>query len=360
MTRSSRRRPWYRRLMVGVALTVLVLAAPAGADDVVTVKAVSWTRSSSLTVNHIDAATALVGGRWYLFGAYFGVNPVRYTQRVDVFDLATKRWGSASRAMPEAVSHAGVAVVDDRYVYLAGGFRPNRSLVCNVTPVCERYGSTNVWRYDTQTDRYALAPPLPEPRGSGSLALVGRTLHFVSGVGSDRLERVDHWTLDLDNGSRWVASTPLPPGTGRNHFGLVTVGTMLFAVGGQQGLAVDNDVRLLSSVLAFDTANPDAGWVRKADLPAARSHTAQTTLTFGCVILIAGGDNPANTGTSTLWQYVPTSDTWSAVGSGLPDARFGAALQTDGTALYYAGGSPTSTGRSTQIGRVTLGREATA
>jgi N-acetylneuraminic acid mutarotase len=300
--------------------------------------------------SHIDAVGALVGGKLYLMGGYLGVNPVRYTAKVDVLDPTTGTWITKARPTPAKMSHVASAVVDDRYVYLAGGFRPDKALVCNVDPVCEYYGSTQVWKYDTQTDTYQAAPPLPAPRGSGSMTLVGRTLHFVSGLALDRSEQVDHWTLDVDTGTSWVADVPLPLGEGRNHFGVTLLNGVVYVVGGQTGLSVDFNTILLKSVLALDLAQPELGWVHKADLPAVRSHTAQTTLTFNCVILTAGGDSPPNKGTSTLWQYDPTVDQWSAVPGGLPDGRYGAVLQTDQTKLLYTGGSPAPYIRKAYVG----------
>ena len=133
------------------------------------------------------------------------------------------------------------------------------------------------------------------------MALIGRTLHVVGGLDLSRHERLEHWTLDVDTGTSWVPATPLPAGVGRNHIGLAAVGTSLYVVGGQTGLAVDFDTVLLTSVWSLDTAAPGATWQRRADMPQPRSHTAATTVTYSCLILTGGGDNPPNKGTTTLW-----------------------------------------------------------
>ena len=44
------------------------------------------------------------------------------------------------------------------------------------------------------------------------------------------------------------------------------------------------------------------------------------------------------------------ADHWSNVTPGLPDARYGALLQTDGTRLWYVGGAPNSVGVHTFVG----------
>jgi N-acetylneuraminic acid mutarotase len=340
-----------RSFLMATLVVALFSAAPSAVSATGVVTNVEWAKVANLPAKHIDATSAIVAGKWYVFGAYKGVNPVRYSWSVHVLNTATGVWTTARRT-PAQFSHAGSAVVDDRYVYIAGGFRPDPSLVCNVDPVCESYGSTEVWKYDTVTNKYTSAPALPEARGSGSLALVGRTLHFVGGLDLNRAERLEHWTLDVDTGASWVPDVPLPAGAGRNHFALVAQGSTLYVVGGQTGLAVDFNTVLLKSVMAFDTSNPEAGWFARADMPQPLSHTAQSTVCYLGVLLTGSGDNPQNRGTAKLWEYDPVSDAWTTVASGIPGGRFGAVMQTDGTKLYVTGGSPGALGLTTYIGTV--------
>jgi hypothetical protein len=94
-----------------------------------------------------------------------------------------------------------------------------------------------------------------------------------------------------------------------------------------------------------------------ADLPAKRSHTAETATTIntsrGLKALVASGDNPVNQGTKTVWIYTPDSGkgSWS-IGTSLPSSRYAAVLKFDDRTglLYYIGGSPNTTSKTTNKG----------
>lgn len=129
--------------------------------------------------------------------------------------------------MPEAITHAS-AVLDKGIIWLLGGFVGN-----SPGP------STNhVWKYNIAANSWSAGPPLPADRSSGGAEIVGRTLHFFGGATRsaarvhDDTDKREHWTLQLDSASPvWTpAPAMLNP---RNHPGVASVGTRLYAIGGQ-------------------------------------------------------------------------------------------------------------------------------
>ncbi len=342
---------------VCTALAVLGIGAASGSSTadsfatgsrtrVPTVDA-SWVPGPALTVDHIDASVAAVNGEVLVFGGYYKVAPITYTLRVESFDPVSRKWRRL-HDLPAPMSHVGTAVVDNRYVYLAGGFTSIPSTSCAGDNPCETFGTTTVWRYDAVADSYTAVASLPQPRGSGGMVLVGRTLHFVGGVDPDRLEQLDHWTLNVDDQTaEWQPATPLPAGAGRTHFGIGVHGTRIYVFGGQTGFGTAIQDR--NDGLVLDTASTEPAWVPIAKLPAPRSEIAQTVVATGKGFLVLSGSNPPNHGTNSQWRYDALTDAWSVKPTVLPDARYSALLTVLGTQMYYVGGSPSAVGKHLYI-----------
>src|SRR5262249_14401162 len=152
-----------------------------------------------------EAVGAAVGGKLYVFGGISGRGgnysyPV--TARSDVYDPATDAWTQLAD-MPEAFTHS-VGTVDRTTIWFVGGFLGH-------TP---GPGTEHVWKYATLTDTGSRGPDLPEARGGGASAIVGRTLHSFGGANERRTaDMPTHWSLDLDDpAATWTqrADMPLP------------------------------------------------------------------------------------------------------------------------------------------------------
>lgn len=102
-------------------------------------------------------AVAAVNGRMYLFGGIAG-NTVLAS--VEEYDPIADRWRFVA-PMPEPLHHTAAAVVDDRYVFLVGGYR---TLAFDPTD--------SVYRYDTLLDVWTRMPSLPAPRGALAAATI--------------------------------------------------------------------------------------------------------------------------------------------------------------------------------------------
>ncbi|WP_052351645.1 NPCBM/NEW2 domain-containing protein [Deinococcus pimensis] len=270
----------------------------------------SWSNAPSAPINRFEAQGAAVNGRLYVLGGFDRMPSTDYIPRVtarsDALDPATGTWERLAD-MPEAVTHAGTAV-DGGVVWLAGGF------------VGDHPGpqTNHVWKYDTVRNTWSRGPDLPAARGGGALARVGRQLHFFGGTVRSGFSYLydsgDHWVLDLDGGTSWRAAASLP--NPRNHLAAVTVGGLIYAVGGQH--LGDEHGGNLADVHAYDpTTNT---WTPRAALPLPLGHTSTSTLVQDGRILVIGGVTTGQKKTSTVLRYDPASNAWTSL-TALPAAR---------------------------------------
>ncbi len=310
---------------------------------------ISWSSRAPLKNNgRAESASVWANGRFWVISGFSSQNPPVYLDTVLSYDPANDAWATMPTRVPQPLTHTAAEVVDDRWVYLAGGYSPDVSRVCSGGVPCQFWATTNVWRYDTWTDTWSAAPGLPKARAGGGLVLIGRTLWFIAGSDSGRHDHTEVWSLNVDTGTAWQAEAPLPAAQARTHVGAVGVGTSIIVVGGQQG--VDSAATFLQSNFKFDTANPAAGWTRIADIPQYRSHLMHATVVFACQIVVAGGDIPGYKGTSTVYVYNPATDTWSLMPTPLPRATYAHEIVTDGSSLYFTGGAPLNLSRTSFVG----------
>lgn len=261
-----------------------------------------WQPAAPAPINHIEGATAVIDGKLYIFSG-FQDTTLDPSNRIDIYNPATNTWETETlprNPMPFEATHIQAAV-DGQYVWIAGGF------------LGQHPGAPTdaVWRYDTVNDLWQAGPPLPGPRASAAFVRLGRNLHFISGLSTDRdTDFPDHWTLDLDNPAAvWQAAPPIP--NPRNHMQAVTLNNRIYVVGGQTGHDITPiDVPLFS---AFDgTTN---SWVRLADMPEARSHFETATIVVNDRVVAFGGRNnqAGLLEMQTAVEYNPETNTWRSL-----------------------------------------------
>jgi N-acetylneuraminic acid mutarotase len=261
----------------------------------------SWVKGPSIPGNHMEAASAVVGGKFYVISG-FSDSSLNLTTRVDVYNPATNQWETATRprkGAPVAFSHAQAAA-DERYIWVAGGFigkQPGQP-------------TDRVWRYDTVNDSWSELPKLPQKRAAGAVILENRTLHYVGGTAIDRdTSYGDHWTLNLDNTSAgWQTSSPMP--NKRIHSSGAFLNGLFYTLGGQY--KHDHDPQDLSLVHAFNVSTKT--WSQKASLPFPRSHFEPATMIIGGQVVIIGGranqNGFGNGQIVNVTAYNPQTNSW--------------------------------------------------
>jgi N-acetylneuraminic acid mutarotase len=292
-----------------------------------------WRKLPDMPVEKWEAGTVVLDDKLYLFGGY--TEGVRSSKLSHVFDPADGSW-TRIQDLPSAISHMNM-VLDGRTVWFAGGFKDGY----------KGHTIAEVWSYDVDADRYTAAPLLPETRGGGGLARVGRKLHYVGGVQADRdTDSGDHWVLDLDEwaqgAARWRNAAPMPEP--RNQFSCVTLGGRIYAIGGQ--LHHDSMQLDQARVDIYDPASDS--WARGPSLPKAHSHAEGGTFVYDGRIYMVGGHTtmPGETKRidADILMLKPGGE-WQLVGELPMQLSSPAAAIIDGK-LWVAGGSPD--GRSVQ------------
>ena len=267
-----------------------------------------WREAAGAPLARFEAQGAAVGSRLYVFGGFDRMvngQPLA-TRQSHAFEPGTNRWTRVAD-LPEAVTHAGVAV-DGNSVYLAGGF------------VGDHPGpqTNHVWKYDTTRDAWTPVVPLPEARGGGALVRAGRNLHFFGGTvrRGDTYVRdaADHWVLNLDAPTAWRAAAPMP--NPRNHLAGAALSGKVYAIGGQH--LGDEHGGNQTDVWMYDPAR-DA-WMARAPLPRPLGHVSASTVVWdGRIVVVAGLTRDARK-VAGVTAYDPDANRWEELPP-LPAAR---------------------------------------
>ncbi len=256
-----------------------------------------WSVFARADVARFEAARAIVGGSLYVIGGWYAAGP-KATPRVDALDLKGGTW-TRKHDMPALLTHANAVVVRDT-VWLVGGFEGNHPGAA----------TARVWRYVPATDEWTPGPPLPAPRGGGSLAALGDTLHFLGGWLPDRsTDSPDHWTLVIGE-SAWRPAVPLP--LPRGHFIAVPYAGRLYAIGGV--LAHDPTPIDVGELHRYDPATDR--WDTLVSAPFAVSHTENSTFVLdGKIVVVGGRARPqGREDLDDMLAFNPATGRWSHLG----------------------------------------------
>ena len=288
---------------------------------------ITWTTRAGNPVARAEALRAVVDGKLYVFGGFESGGPSR---RHDVYDPATNAWTRLAD-LPTRLSHAGVAV-DGRDIYVAGGY-----VGTGTTGWTQKFGVTDVWKYNVDTNQWTAFAALPKEVAGGGLVRIGRNLHWVSGNNNQRQDIGDHYVLNLDNAAAgWQTAAALP--SGRSHLGVVALGGKIYAVGGQFG----NDGGLTTQKLVHVYDPATNSWTRLADMPTAIGHIASATFVMGGRIITAGGETAHGAASDLVYAYDVATNTWSSM-TRLPAKRFSGVAEVLGDDVYFTTGSTQTT-----------------
>jgi len=320
----ARTRPQPRGFTVAMVLMMLVTFWVIGPRSAAAQS--DWQKLPDMPVGKWEAGTATLDDKLYFFGGY--AKGVRSSKRCDVFDPKDGSW-TRFQDLPSAISHMNI-VLDGRTVWFAGGFKDGY----------KGHTIAEVWNYDIDKDRYTAGPLLPETRGGGGLALVGRKLHYIGGLKADRdTDAPDHWVLDLDEwakgAARWKNAAPMPEP--RNQFSTVVFEGKIYLIGGQ----FHHDSMQLDQP-RVDIYDPKTdAWRIGPPLPKGHSHAEGGTFVSGGRIFMVGGHTTPRGGRKQIdpdiLALAPGSQ-WEVVAKLPMPLSSPAAAIIDGK-LFVAGGS---------------------
>jgi N-acetylneuraminic acid mutarotase len=291
---------------VGAASTPTPTPPPDNTPPPTSTGTITWTQKASIPTAKSECFSATIGNKVYVFGGYID-STYHPSTGAHVYDAATNKWSSI-KSLPVALSHAGTAT-DGQYIYFAGGY-PGTG-----TNGAQKFSTTDVRRYDPVTNTYLSLPALPSARGAGAAAILGRTLYFMGGADSNRVDRTEVWSLNLDNtAAGWTQRASLP--AARNHPAAAALNGSLYFIGGQTLQDTSSTPR--SDVFRYDPAAN--AWTTVAPLLPGRSHITSSTFTMNGRIISMGGETTQNHTLRNVDAYDPTSNTWSTIGL-IPSGR---------------------------------------
>ncbi|ULH17590.1 NPCBM/NEW2 domain-containing protein (plasmid) [Deinococcus sp. KNUC1210] len=267
----------------------------------------TWTERAPALQAVSEAQGAAVNGVLYVFGG-FNKN-LHTTARSQAYDAANNRWTSV-HDMPEQITHGAVAV-DGTAIYIAGGF-------IGTHPGPQ---TSHVWKYDTLTDTWSAAPPLPAARGAGAMVRLGRELHFFGGTERDlnnldlyKRDAPEHWVLKLDGGTTWTTAAPMP--NARNHMAGAVLNGLIYAIGGQH--LGDEQAGEQADVQSYDPATNI--WTTRASMPRPVGHINSSTLVWNGRIVVIAGVTLKSLEIANVIEYDPASNAWTEL-TPIPAAR---------------------------------------
>ncbi len=293
---------------------------------------IDWSRTRfGSPIARVEASAVRLGNRMYVFGGFTNPDYTQITQRVDVLDLNTLKWGRRDN-MPAPATHTGAAT-DGRFIYLAGG---------QTGPLLTRTGTDQVWRYDPINDTWQRFGKLPAIRFGALMANLNGKLHLMGGDDESRVtSQATHWVLDLANpAAGWTDAAPLPEAT--DHHSVIVVNDHLYVVGGE----FDHGTSYLVSRSLYEYVERIDGWNKLADQPVAASHAEANTVTDGKRIFVLAGQGAAQQIIADVRSYNIATGEWE-VHSSLPTGRKGGISWIDGNRLYYLNGDDNRNGQPT-------------
>lgn len=279
---------------------------------------------------------ALCDDAVYVYGGHMGKAHAYSTETVSgaLWRMSlTKRdaWEILPGDVP--VQSPGIVAWKDKII-LAGGMQPQ-----NAPGSDQKLMSLDhVAMFDPKTKTWTKLPPMPEPRSSHALAVIGDQLYAVGGwplkVGTPKpspdAPKTKKWhdtmvVLDLTNLEAVWKTLPQP--WTRRALAAVVFGGKLWCIGG-----MTDDNELSSAVDIYDPATRQ--W--SSAPPVGEKDRA---MGFGCAACVAGGSLYVSPEGGTIYRTGPDAKVWTECGKLTKSRYFHQLIPMDQTHLMAIGGT---------------------
>lgn len=293
----------------GIWVTLaLVVAGPAGHGQ-----DQNWLLLAPLGEPRQEVGVAEVDGRVYVAGGFREDRSTAAT--VEVYDPAADAW-SVIEPMPVAVNHPAAVAVDGALLVLGGYRGPGLQ---NPTDA--------VQAYDPSTGAWTLKTPMPTARGSLAAAVVDEKVYAVGGERGSAVGEVAVYDPVADT---WTSLAPLP--TPREHFGVGVVGGKIIAVGGRAGRDFT-----LDTAEGYDPATDL--WEVLAPMPTGRSGHGVAVL-GGCLYAFGGEGNTRDPAGmfAEVERFNAETGVWTSLAP-MPTPRHGLGAVSVGERIVLPGGA---------------------
>jgi N-acetylneuraminic acid mutarotase len=271
-----------------------------------------WSTGFSSSPNpKMESAYTVLGDNIYIISGY-GETGKRNKNTVEVYNTQTDSWSIAA-PVPVNLNH-GASASHNGKIYLVGGY------------LDEKVPSDKLFVYDPSSNQWTEGPTMPTARAALTAQFVNGILYAVGGVADEPLAVNEAYDPNTDT---WASKASMP--TERQHMASGVVNDILYVLGGRPTGKSSN----VNVNEAYDP-NTDT-WASKASMPTERGGIAAAVANGK--IYVFGGEAPEKTFDNTE-AYDPANDRWS-IGPPTPTARHGLAAATVGDKIYVIGGGPT-------------------
>lgn len=309
------------RVRIGSGLLLLLFAALFSA---VGGAAGTWSARAPMAPARYSHAATVLNGRIHVVGGTASVS-CSFLTTLDVYDPAANAWTSTAEAsMSTPRAHPGLVALDG-YLYVMGGSSGCGSDLASM----QRYDPVaNAWSSTTPVG--AALPAMSSARAAFATAVAGGRLYVIGGnfpTGSGGfiagVEAYDPVT------NTWTPQPSLPQPVSGGAVGVID--GIIYLAGGRTTGGVSS-----LQTYAFDPANPGAGWISKAPMPAGTSRIGMgSAVAVGKLYAIAGSGSSGLTGRVDI--YDPVANSWSTTTS-LPSGRTELAAAAVNDQVYAFGG----------------------
>ena len=293
-----------------------------------------WRKAAPLPINTQELYAAVHEGKIYLAGGIAAKAGLPYfVASCFSYDPVLNTW-SEEHELPENTHHAAMVSSKDQ-LYQIGGFNGSYA---------------HVWRmrgnaYRLSGEGWLAAVDLPKPQAEGVLATApDDAIHLVAGQSprgkankarSDHIETHKHWRWDTSTNS-WEAAAPIP--TARNSATGGWIDRNLIVTGGRT--AKGN----LAITEIYD--GQEDKWRTASPMPLPQAGTASVIV--GSRLIVIGGEIfvPQEGVFPNVWSYDLQTDRWSPLPN-LATPRHGLAASYIDGHIYAIGGATKPSGNGT-------------
>jgi N-acetylneuraminic acid mutarotase len=242
---------------------------------------------------------------------------------------STAARGATKARSPGPGLNAPAAVALNGKIYLIGGFYTDTNVP-----------SADVHVYDTTTNRWSQAAPLPAPRGGHAAVVRDGRIHVLGG-GNSKSTIADHVVFDPAKNA-WTTLASLPRAEGSPA--AVVHGGKLYAIGGRSG---SSD---FGAVDIYDAAKNE--W---SSGPSIDPRGTAGAVVYCDAIYVFGGESQAKRQSLGEVFRLKRNGAWEQVSS-MPAPRNFARAVVLGDAVYVVGGSPTPEASHASVGSAIVER----
>jgi DNA-binding CsgD family transcriptional regulator len=235
----------------------------------------TWIDLASKPISVKDVMAGVIGGIIYVPGGrMINGEPTAITE---IYDPKSSQW-SLGAPLPKPLAAYGLAVSEGR-IYIFGGWDGKKIV-------------NDAYEYDTQNNTWAELTPMPTARSYPGVVVVGRKIYVVGGWdGQKALTSNEIYMPDAPTAtSQWTVGPLLP--SGRYGMGITNLADIIFVIGGTN----PNDELTMISL-----EQNDKEWM-KLVTPLEQGWSFLGAVTVGSHLYALGGQTEAGY-YSKMWSY---------------------------------------------------------